>query len=171
MKNKIGLTIVTVIIVVTWWGCGGSSRVDRTAVWQSVFPDAIQLREINLDSPEGKKMQLHTVESEKGTVGYMVNKQVASRSGPFWIVVYLGTDGVVKQARILSYPYTHGRAVQSEKFTVQFTHKGPGDAIRLGEDIDGMSGATMSSRAMTQGVHDAVAIVGRAFKMENLQGG
>ncbi|MHC4174876.1 MAG: FMN-binding protein [Planctomycetota bacterium] len=44
-------------------------------------------------------------------------------------------------------------------FTSQFEGKGPEDPIQLGKDIDAMTGATISSRVMTEGVRDTIKLL------------
>ncbi len=42
--------------------------------------------------------------------------------------------------------------------------RSPDDLVRPGQDIDAMTGATISSRAMTDGVRQAVRVVRRQVK-------
>ena len=65
----------------------------------------------------------------------------------------------VKQARVISYPWDRGRDVRKRAFTSQFEGKGPEDPIQLGKDIDAMTGATISSRVMAQGVRDTIKLL------------
>ena len=97
--------------------------------------------------------------TNSGCLGYCVESKVVARSGPFRIRVILDKQLYVKQATVISYPWKRGRDVGKRVFTDQFTGKGPGDAIRLGKDIDAMTGATISSRVMTRGVRDAIELV------------
>jgi len=78
-------------------------------------------------------------------------------------MVAIGADFRVKLAKVLDYPHTRGRQVRSKRFTHQFEGKGPRDPIRLGEDIDAITGATISSRVMTDGVRDAAQLVRTNF--------
>jgi Na+-translocating ferredoxin:NAD+ oxidoreductase RnfG subunit len=92
-------------------------------------------------------------------LGYCVESEVVGRSGPFKIVVVLDKQLIVKQAAVVSYPWPRGRDVARRAFTSQFEGKGPEDAIEIGKDIDAMSGATISCRAMSEGVREAIKIL------------
>jgi len=105
------------------------------------------------------QVRLFVAEDKTQIMGYIVEKQVESRSGPFKIVIEIGSDLLVKQAQVPNYPHNRGRQVRSLKFRQQFTGKGPGDPVQLGLDINAVSGATSSSQALTDGVRDALKLV------------
>jgi Na+-translocating ferredoxin:NAD+ oxidoreductase RnfG subunit len=73
--------------------------------------------------------------------------------------VFLDRQLIVKQATVISYPWGHGRDVRKRAFTSQFEGKGPQDAIEIGKDIDAMTGATISCRAMAESVREAIKIL------------
>lgn len=126
------------------------------------FPSAIGLAEISQGvrvSGRSGDAIVSEIRGDMGVLGYRVESKVVSRSGPFRIRVILDKQLYVKQATVISYPWKRGRDVCKRVFTDQFTGKGPGDAIRLGRDIDAMTGATISSRVMTRGVRDAIELV------------
>jgi hypothetical protein len=74
-------------------------------------------------------------------------------------MVALGADGCVREARVLKYVAVRGRDVMRRAFTSQFTGKCGSDRLRVGYDIDAMTGATISSKAMTAGVKYAITLV------------
>ena len=86
-------------------------------------------------------------------------KQVVSRSGPFKILVILDPELHVERAVVLRYTGERGGDVRSPEFTRKFEGKGPGDPIRAGDDIDAATGATLSSRAMAEGVESAIRLL------------
>jgi Na+-translocating ferredoxin:NAD+ oxidoreductase RnfG subunit len=92
-------------------------------------------------------------------LGYCVESKVVSRSGPFKILVLLDPQVYVKRASVISYPWGRGRDVRKRAFTSQFEGKGPGDPIQVGKDIDVMTGATISSNVMAEGVRDTIKLV------------
>jgi hypothetical protein len=77
---------------------------------------------------------------------------------PITFGVKLGPDGHVLRQEILAYREPRGDEVRAESFRRQFVGKGPGDRIRVGDDIAGVAGASYSSRAMAVGVKRAVQL-------------
>jgi hypothetical protein len=80
--------------------------------------------------------------------------------------VALGPDGQVRQTEILEYREAYGGEVRNAHWRAQFSGKHHGDAVRLGRDIQNISGATMSCQHVTDGVRRilatyAIAIAGR----------
>ncbi len=104
---------------------------------------------------------VYVAESADGILGYAVRTRVVSRSGPFPILIVTGPDFHVREARVLAYLGERGGQVRQPVFTDQFAGKGPEDPIRLGEDIDAVTGATNSSRVMTDGVRRALRLLQR----------
>ncbi len=98
-------------------------------------------------------------DSRSNLLGYTVEMSVTSRSGPFEIMTALSADGCVIEARVLSYPAIRGRDVTRPAFTRQFTGKCPWDRVKIDHDIDAITGATISSKAMTQGVRYAITLI------------
>jgi len=104
-------------------------------------------------------MGLSTVESPSGTVvGYVAEGPVVSRSGPFRIRIIMTPSARVIRAAVLHYPGRRGDGVRSPRFVRQFAGRGPDEPIRIGKDIDAVTGATISSRVMADGVRRAVAL-------------
>jgi len=131
-----------------------------TAIRQ-IFPSAINIAEMQVSqdarvSGRPDEAKISEIKGISGLLGYCVESKVVSRSGPFKIRVLLDPQLYVKQATVISYPWDRGRDVCKRAFTSQFEGKGPEDPIQLGKDIDAMTGATISSRVMTEGVRDTI---------------
>ncbi len=136
-----------------------------TAV-RRIFPSAIDIAEapffISQDARASRRPDdaiISEIKGDSGILGYCVESKVVSRSGPFRIRVLLDKMFYVKQATVISYPWDRGRDVCKRAFTSQFERKGPEDPIQIGKDIDAMTGATISSRLMTEGIRDAIKLL------------
>lgn len=70
----------------------------------------------------------------------------------------IGSDGKVRGVEILEYKETYGGEVRRPEWRKQFKGKKLGDPIKLGGDITNISGATLSSRSVTDGVKRLLAI-------------
>jgi len=106
-----------------------------------------------------RRKHISEIKGDSGILGYCVESKVVSRSGPFRIRVLLDSNLYVKQATVISYPWDRGRDVRKRAFTSQFKGKGPEDPIQLGKDIDAITGATISSRVMAEGVRDTIKLL------------
>jgi Na+-translocating ferredoxin:NAD+ oxidoreductase RnfG subunit len=70
--------------------------------------------------------------------------------------VALDTVGAVQRVLLTAYRENIGGEVGSKRFMEQFKGKNAGSPLQLNRDIDGISGASLSSRAVTVGVRKAV---------------
>ena len=108
------------------------------------------------------------VEVRNGDVllGFGVELKVKSRSGPFRMLVSVSPDEAVIDVQIPKYPHRRGRAVKKQTFLDQFNGVSYGEPLKLGEQVDGVSGATSSATALTGGVRQALLLVHRYRKVE-----
>lgn len=155
-----GLLLVAVFATLIIVGCneGNSKPVAK----ELIFPASSLMEEIPSTDKQIKKI-LRLMDSSRKVLGYTVEMQVTSRSGPFDILIALDSNARVLNAEVLKYRAIHGKRVCSETFTRQFTGKSSGDAVVLGNDIDAISKATLSSKAMTDGVRKAIALVSKSI--------
>ena len=82
--------------------------------------------------------------------------------GKFELIDYavgLGNDGKVRNVEILAYRESHGYEVRLPAWRRQFIGKGVDARLRVSEDIANISGATLSSTSVTDGVRRIVAVV------------
>ncbi|MDO9574194.1 MAG: RnfABCDGE type electron transport complex subunit G [Candidatus Contubernalis sp.] len=83
------------------------------------------------------------------------------------VVLDVATDieGNVIALKIIALSETPGLGdkVQNPDFLQQYVGKGLSDSLAVGDDIDGISGATVSSRAVTTAVKNAVEEIAAAF--------
>ena len=134
------------------------------AAVRQFFPSAVDIVEMEISqgaqiSGRPDEAKISEIKGNSGLLGYCVESKVVSRSGPFRIRVLLDKQLYVKQATVISYPWDRGRDICKRAFTDQFKGKGPGDPIRLGKDIDAMTGATISSRVMAEGVRNTIKLL------------
>ena len=64
----------------------------------------------------------------------------------------LGVDGTVRGVEILDYRETYGGEIRNANWRRQFVGKRPSAQLQLDKDIKNISGATLSSRHVTDGV-------------------
>ena len=102
---------------------------------------------------------LRTIEARRGDMplGRVIVDGVIGKFEQIDYAVALGLDGRVAGVEILAYRESHGAEVRLPAWRNQFVGKGAADPIRLGADIQNISGATLSCTHITDGVHRIVA--------------
>ena len=98
----------------------------------------------------------HTAYQDGAPVGVAFEDTVVGKWGPIHYVVALDMAGKVRQVMVLDYYEIRGKSAAKRRFLKQYRGKGVGDPIRLRKDIDGVSGATITSRSLTDGVRKTV---------------
>ena len=96
----------------------------------------------------------------KGETGYVIGTTTSGYAGTLKMLVGVSDDGVVTGLQIRSMEETlglGGNALYDWKFLSQFLNTDGNAAV--GEDIDAISGATVTSKAVTRSVNAAVAVV------------
>jgi Na+-translocating ferredoxin:NAD+ oxidoreductase subunit G len=78
--------------------------------------------------------------------------------------VQYGLSGAVERVEIRAYREAYGDQVRSPRFRQKFVGKTAADPIEAGRDIDIISGATYSSRAMALGVKRDTLVLQAALK-------
>jgi len=77
---------------------------------------------------------------------------------PIDYLVAMDPSGKVVDVELLVYREGYGGGVRSERFRTQFKGKDRGAALQLGQDLDSVSGATISSRTLADGVAKALRL-------------
>ena len=91
-------------------------------------------------------------------VGYAIEDMVHGKWGPIHYIAGITPDGKISDVVVLEYKEIRGRPVAKKKFLRQFYGKTIQDPLKLRKDIDGITGATISSRGMTEGVRKLLHI-------------
>ena len=188
MKNTIALTVITLVSGLLLGAVYGITKEPIAAAqeaakkesWQAVFPEAslddFKAAELDYDLMTQVVADLGVVATVDevctvGDLGYVVTTtSKEGYGGDIQITVGITTDGTVNGVSILSLSETAGLGMkatepafyeqyqgkQTEKFYVA---KDGGE----GEAIDALSGATITSRAVTGAVNVALGYVLNAF--------
>ncbi|OGC11595.1 hypothetical protein A3K48_03725 [candidate division WOR-1 bacterium RIFOXYA12_FULL_52_29] len=99
----------------------------------------------------------------KETVGYVFPVNPAGYGGAIEMMVSLDKGGKVIAVKIISNKETPGLGtnILNPKFLKQFSGKSVGDKIKAKEDIDAVTGATISSNGVCKGVRQALELFGK----------
>ena len=96
--------------------------------------------------------------------GWFVVDEVLGKHEFITYAVALTAAGAVRQVEIMDYRESYGYEVRDAKWRAQFTGKTAQAPLRLDQDIKNISGATLSSRHVTEGVRRVLAFYEIALK-------
>lgn len=104
----------------------------------------------------------YRVKQNGGDIGHVMKTTVEGYGGPIDIIVGTETSGAIRGIIVGGDEFNEtadlGAKAKDAEFTDQFKQKTP--PLALGEDIDAISGATVTSRAVVDGVNNAVGTLG-----------
>lgn len=90
--------------------------------------------------------------------GYALIDNEIGKTEPITFITAITPDGHVKAVEIMVYRESHGGAVKEKGFVKQYKGKSAANPVRVGQDIKNVTGATLSSRAVTRGVKRALTL-------------
>lgn len=89
--------------------------------------------------------------------GWFLVDQVIGKHEFITYAVAIGADGAVRGVEVMDYRETYGYEIRNPAWRRQFAGKRHGDALKLGADIQNITGATLSCRSVTNGVKRLLA--------------
>ena len=98
------------------------------------------------------------------TAGYALKLEAVGKERPITFLIGIEPSGEVKGMEVLIYRESEGSDIRHPRFMKQFFKKKSEDPLRLGQDIQPISGATLSSRAATYAVRKALSIFEVVYK-------
>lgn len=111
------------------------------------------IRKASGESPLSK--QLKAWRSPDG--GWFIVDEVVGKHEFITYAVSLDGAGGIRDVEILDYREAYGGQVRDPRWRQQFVGKRPGQSLKLGGDIKNISGATLSSKHVTDGVRRLLA--------------
>lgn len=91
-------------------------------------------------------------------IGVAIHDLQPGRWGPVEFMTSMDLKATVKAVRVLSYQEQRGQPIARLSFLNQYRDKRSSSPLTVGEDIIGISGATISSRAATFTVKKAIVL-------------
>jgi len=90
--------------------------------------------------------------------GWLIVDEVIGKHEYITFAVGLTANGAVRGVEIMDYRESYGGEVRDPKWRAQFTGKTKAAPLKLDDDIKNISGATLSSRHIAEGVRRLLAI-------------
>lgn len=142
---------------------------------QGIFPDVHSFKELELEElPDGVEEPLYEVYDAAGNkLGIYFTGSSNGYGGPVRMAVGVNTEtGTLVAVKVLEQSETPGLGdkITEESFLKQLNDKPLSDAFRIGSDVQGITAATVSSRAVFNGVstmaREVLDLMGVEVKVE-----
>jgi len=136
---------------------------DADTVWTETWrPDdgerAALAAALDARVPEAE-FTFHRARRDGRSLGWVLILDELGQHEPITHLIHVGADGKVDQVQVLVFRETRGDEIKRPRFLRQFRGKDRADRLLVGRDVDGVTGATYSSRAIARGVRKALALV------------
>lgn len=147
--------IIHIVALVSLLGAliyGWTARENESIRFISEYFDKLQVKKISSD-PEG-----YGVYGREHLKYYLYPEKSIGWGGPMKVAPVVDIDGKIQEIMVLEHRETPAffQFIFSSGFFDQFTGKGILDPLELGSDIDGVTGATVSSIAFVEAVRKAM---------------
>ena len=93
--------------------------------------------------------------------GYAILDNTYGKSLPITFLVMFSPDGKILRADIIRYREPYGGAITSRRWLDQFIDKSVKDDFRVDQNIDSISGATISVNSVTKAIYKLTYIIER----------
>ena len=113
-----------------------------------------------LAGPQPPHRSLRAWRAMRGSevVGHVFVDEVLGRQDMITYAIGIDPTGSLGTLEVLAYRESHGAEIRSEAWRRQFEGRKGLEQVRLRADIKNISGATLSSEHVTQGVHWLIAV-------------
>jgi len=127
-----------------------------------VMPTASSFEEIGYKGKDTLVTELYVAKSGNTSSGYVVKVSPSGYGGEISMVVGVSTTGKITGVSIISMSETSGLGTNASKDSFLNQYTGVSDTQSVKKDggkIDALTGATITSRAVTKGVNSALEAV------------
>jgi hypothetical protein len=135
-----------------------------------LFDQEVLIRELTMNDTLALNHQLYEVYSADTLAGYsMITRALGCKTGgcdkpsedsisfeQFYFFTAFDKDKNIKKVRVLEYTSDHGYQIANKGWLKQFEK---GKKFSVGENIDAISGATISVKSITAGVNEQLRII------------
>lgn len=111
-------------------------------------------------SSEFNSNNLFLVTTSNKELGYLYVGKAPSKTDEFDYMVLFNKDFNIIKSKILIYREDYGNEIGSKRWLKQFVGKKTGDNLQYQQNIDAISGATISAQSMTIAVNNLLKDIG-----------
>lgn len=170
-----GLLAAFGLLVLKPSGSAGAVYLTEEEAVRQIFPEGRQFaretvtltaeQKAGVGERVGKRIEEETYTVYRITVndpglpiGYGVVLDVIGKERPITFMIGVNPQARIIGIEVLIYRESQGSEIRSKRFMKQFIGKTVEAPLKLGRDIDGISGATLSSRSTAYAVKKALAL-------------
>lgn len=144
----------------------------RADVLKEMFKSSERVDYVELSAAEAsaalgqphQKVVVFIARSGGGVDGYAVIENVVGQHEPITFAVQVDPEGRLRRVEVMEYREAYGEEIRDPRFLRQFVGKTLSDALKPGVDVDGITGATLSSRSTTIAARRALVLCSLAQK-------
>ena len=155
-RERLILIFTSAIVVLAWLYGYFSSGADIAPLVPRVLPGAVSI------VPQGDLFVGRDGSGE--LVGYAATATAPGYGGPIDVLVGVDPDGIVTGVEIVAQRESPGffRLVNKSDLVAEYAGRAVTDPLRLGDDLDAVTGATVSAEGVSSAVRLAVRTVAAA---------
>ena len=98
------------------------------------------------------KLYYWTISQYDTTIAYAFLDNVIGKSMPITFLVILNINGNIIKTNVIRYREAYGGEVGNKRWLRQFLYRDKNSSYKIGKDINGISGATISVKSMSKGI-------------------
>jgi hypothetical protein len=119
------------------------------------IPDSIQIEISNIVKQNFFRDQLHVwhITNEDSLNAIAILDNVIGKSMPITFFVIFTTLSQIQHVEIVKYRESYGGEIKSRRWLDQFKNRDTSSDFKIGKDINGISGATLSANSISHGVN------------------
>lgn len=114
--------------------------------------------------PKGSFTMYKGLGADGALIGTVLVIDQAGKEGPLQLLMGVKPDGSVYDIAFTVFGEERGKPALSWKYLKQFVGKKASDPIQLGKDVDGVSGASWTSKGVTHAVKKGLCVYQEASK-------
>ena len=170
-----GLLAAFGLLVLKPYGAAGAVYLTEEEAVRRIFPEGREFAKgtVTLTAEQktgvgervGKRIEEESytvyrilVDDPNLPIGYGVVLDVIGKERPITFMIGISPQARIIGLEVLVYRESQGSEIRSKRFMKQFIGKTVEAPLKLGRDIDGISGATLSSRSTAYAVKKALAL-------------
>ncbi|HPF35736.1 MAG TPA: FMN-binding protein [Candidatus Krumholzibacteria bacterium] len=127
--------------------------------WHPDDAERLALADALGDAVPEPEFTFHRASGDGHDLGWVLILDELGLHEPITHLIKVGPDRRVEEVQVLVFRETRGDQIKRPRFLKQFRGRQAGDRLEVGRDVDGVTGATYSSRAIARGVRKALALV------------
>ncbi len=146
------LTVAAIVTLVIAWFVGATwSSTDVTPYIEQAFPSAARFERTSDDT-----YAAYQTDSSEQVIAYVTVGEANGYGGPMKVAVALDLDGGVLGMVVFEHKETRTwyKRVADDDFVASLLGKSYADEFQVGADVDGVTGATYTSRAIAEAVRE-----------------